>query len=40
MRLFAGLGQPITYCFEFGGGGDPEGRVQKSLDFLRGLARE
>jgi sugar phosphate isomerase/epimerase len=36
MRLFAGLGQPITYCFEFGGGGDPEGRIQKSLDFLRG----
>jgi sugar phosphate isomerase/epimerase len=35
MDLFRQLPQPITYCFEFGGGGDPEGRIQKSLAYLR-----
>ncbi|MEM7131457.1 MAG: sugar phosphate isomerase/epimerase family protein [Chloroflexota bacterium] len=29
------LPQPIICCFEFRGGGDPEGRIQKSLAFLR-----
>ncbi len=31
------LPQPITYTFEFGGGGDPEGRIRKSLAYIRGL---
>jgi sugar phosphate isomerase/epimerase len=35
LTLFSQLAQPVTYCFEFGGGGDPEGRIQKSLAFLR-----
>ncbi len=29
------LPQRIIFCFEFRGGGDPEGRIQKSLAFLR-----
>ncbi|HEY8885183.1 MAG TPA: sugar phosphate isomerase/epimerase family protein [Chloroflexota bacterium] len=36
---FGRLAQPVTYCFEFAGGGDPEGRIQKSLDYLRGVSR-
>jgi sugar phosphate isomerase/epimerase len=35
MAEFDRLPQPITFCFEFGGGGDPEGRVKKSLAYLR-----
>lgn len=30
------LPQPIICCFEFRGGGDPEGRIEKSLAFMRG----
>jgi len=33
----ARLAQPIIYCFEFPGGGDPAGRIQKSLAYLRAL---
>jgi len=29
----------ILYCFEFGGGGDPEGRIRKSLELLSASAR-
>jgi len=32
---FARLSQPIIYCFEFPGGEDPAGRIQKSLAYLR-----
>jgi sugar phosphate isomerase/epimerase len=35
MAAFDRLPQPVTYCFEFTGGGDPEGRVSKSLEYLR-----
>jgi sugar phosphate isomerase/epimerase len=34
MAAFAALTQQVTYCFEFGGGGDPEGRVRRSLEYL------
>ena len=30
------LPQRILYCFEFDGGGDPDGRIGRSLVFLRG----
>lgn len=33
----ARLPQPVTHCFEFTGGGDPVGRIQKSLAYLRAL---
>lgn len=29
--------QSILHCFEFGGGGDPEGRIKKSLERLQAL---
>jgi hypothetical protein len=32
---FSRLPQPIIYCFEFPGGDDPAGRIQKSLAYLR-----
>ena len=32
------LPQRIIYCFEFRGGGDPEGRIAHSLAYLRGRA--
>jgi hypothetical protein len=32
---FARLLQKVIHCFEFGGGGDPEGRIEKSLAYLR-----
>jgi sugar phosphate isomerase/epimerase len=35
MAAFGRLPQSVTYCFEFAGGGDPEGRVSKSLEYLR-----
>ena len=31
------LPQKILHCFEFGGGGDSEGRIKKSLDLLKSL---
>jgi len=31
------LPQRLIYCFEFRGGGDPEGRIQTSLDYLRNV---
>ena len=34
---FARLAQPIIYCFEFPGGDDPAGYIQKSLAYLRAL---
>ncbi len=30
------LPQRILYCFEFDGGGDPDGRIERSLAFLQG----
>jgi sugar phosphate isomerase/epimerase len=36
MAAFGRLPQLVTFCFEFAGGGDPEGRVSKSLEYLRG----
>jgi sugar phosphate isomerase/epimerase len=33
------LPQRIPYCFEFVGGGEPELRITRSLDFLRARAR-
>jgi sugar phosphate isomerase/epimerase len=36
MAAFDRLPRAVTYCFEFAGGGDPEGRIVKSLEFLRG----
>lgn len=35
------LPQPVLYCFEFPGGGDPERRIEESLAYLRkrGLTR-
>jgi sugar phosphate isomerase/epimerase len=36
MAEFGRLTQPVTVCFEFASGGDPEGRVLKSLEYLRG----
>jgi hypothetical protein len=33
----ARLPQPVIHCFEFAGGGDPVGRIQKSLAYLRAL---
>jgi sugar phosphate isomerase/epimerase len=36
----ARLPQKVIYCFEFEGGGDPEGRIAKSLNFLRNLEIE
>ncbi len=35
LAAFDRLPQAITYCFEFNGGGDPEGRIQKSLEYLK-----
>lgn len=32
---FARLPQKVIHCFEFAGGGDPEGRIAKSLAYLR-----
>jgi len=32
-------GQDFPLCFEFGGEGDPEGAIQKSLAYLRSLSR-
>lgn len=32
---FDRLPQKILHCFEFGGGGDPEGRIVKSLELFR-----
>jgi sugar phosphate isomerase/epimerase len=29
------LPQRLIYCFEFRGGGDPDGRIASSLDYLR-----
>ena len=29
------LPQRIIYCFEFGGGGDPDGRIDRSIAYLR-----
>jgi sugar phosphate isomerase/epimerase len=34
---FSRLPQPIIYCFEFPGGDDPAGRIQKSLAYLRAI---
>jgi sugar phosphate isomerase/epimerase len=34
---FDRLPQPVFHCFEFGGGGDPEDRIRKSLDLLATL---
>jgi sugar phosphate isomerase/epimerase len=31
---FARLPQKVIHCFEFAGGGDPEGRIEKSLSYL------
>jgi sugar phosphate isomerase/epimerase len=31
----ARLPQKVIHCFEFAGGGDPEGRITKSLSYLR-----
>jgi hypothetical protein len=28
------LPQEMIYCFEFSGGGDPDGRITKSLAYL------
>jgi len=36
IAAFDRLPQAMTYCFEFAGGEDPEGRIVKSLEFLRG----
>ena len=36
LAAFARLPQPVTFCLEFAGGGDPEGRIQKSVAFLAG----
>ena len=30
------LPQRLLYCFEFRGGGDPDGRITRSLEYLRG----
>ena len=38
LDAFARLPQRILHCFEFGGGTDPDGRITKSLAYLR--ARE
>jgi sugar phosphate isomerase/epimerase len=32
---FARLPQKVIHCFEFAGGGDPAGRIEKSLAYLR-----
>jgi sugar phosphate isomerase/epimerase len=34
MAALDALPQPMLYCFEFRGGGDPARRIKKSLDFL------
>jgi sugar phosphate isomerase/epimerase len=39
MAEFGRLAQPVTYCFEFAGGGEPEERIRKSLDYLQGVSR-
>ena len=31
------LPRKVLHCFEFGGGGDPEGRIKKSLELLKSL---
>ena len=33
------LPQSFPYCFEFGGGGEPEARIRRSLDYLRARPR-
>ena len=35
MTALERLAQHVFYCFEFRGGGDPEGRIEKSLAYLR-----
>jgi sugar phosphate isomerase/epimerase len=35
LDAFDQLPQPIIHCFEFGGGGDPEGRIAASLAYLQ-----
>ncbi|MHB1005696.1 MAG: sugar phosphate isomerase/epimerase family protein [Chloroflexota bacterium] len=32
------VGQPVPLCFEFGGGGDPEGAIAKSMVLMQTLA--
>jgi sugar phosphate isomerase/epimerase len=36
MAALEALPQRLLYCFEFRGGGDPEGRIARSLAYLRG----
>ena len=35
LDAFDQLPQPIIHCFEFEGGDDPDGRIAKSLAYLR-----
>jgi sugar phosphate isomerase/epimerase len=38
MDALDALPQKILYCFEFRGGGDPEGRIEKSIAYLQARA--
>ena len=38
VAAFDRLPQRVIHCFEFGGGGDPDGRINASLALLRDLA--
>ena len=38
MAALEALPQPLIYCFEFRGGGDPAGRIASSLAYLRARA--
>lgn len=37
MAALDATGQSVPFCFEFPGGGDPEGSIRKSLEFLVSL---
>lgn len=40
LDAFDRLSQPIIHCFEFGGAGDPDGRIAASLAYLQARAAQ